>query len=209
MNSALLQPIACLPYPDCCVVSEMDELSAIFSNGRDILIWERETRYLQSELCCLRACWKHNLEWEGSIASILKQMAKSFSGSFSAFHQLHEDIIHQASFFSTLYPDESLRVKLMKISDTHCAKFHTDFNELRLLCTYIGAGTEWIASGSDLEKVSTNTPIYRVKTGDVVLLKGAFFPGDDKPCFHRSPSIMVGKEHRLLLRIDLAKNYFE
>ena len=93
-----------------------------------------------------------------------------------------------------------------------CRKFHTDINDLRLLCTYIGPGTLWLPDeavdlkalqkgGDEQALVVDEQQIQQVSTGDVVILKGALYP-EANPILHRSPSIEESGEKRLLLRID-------
>ncbi|MEM7381676.1 MAG: DUF1826 domain-containing protein, partial [Bacteroidota bacterium] len=93
------------------------------------------------------------------------------------------------------------------------SRFHTDINELRMLCTYVGAGTLWLPddavdrnaylSGKDNKDiVPDKNLIQQVCTGDVLILKGALYPGST-PILHRSPSVTENDEERILLRIDI------
>ena len=91
-----------------------------------------------------------------------------------------------------------------------CRKFHTDINDLRLLCTYVGPGTLWLPdeaidrnmlTASTQELLIEEQHIQQVATGDVVLLKGALFENSN-PILHRSPAIEASGATRFLLRID-------
>ena len=106
----------------------------------------------------------------------------------------------------------SFRLLLTTVNTDMCRKFHTDINDLRLLCTYIGPGTLWLpdeivdgkalqAGKEDTEIVIDAQQIQQVPTGDVVILKGALYAGAN-PILHRSPSIKEHGEKRFLLRID-------
>ncbi len=90
-----------------------------------------------------------------------------------------------------------------------CRKFHTDINDLRLLCTYAGPGTLWVAEDEnnrdyDEEHIG-EVRIHQADTGDILILKGALYP-KGKPVVHGSPTIEEtdGKRlcERLLLRLD-------
>ena len=93
-----------------------------------------------------------------------------------------------------------------------CRKFHTDVNDLRMLCTYLGPGTLWVpdeaidldasyARGNGKDIVIDLEKVEQVGTGDVVILKGALYP-EANAILHRSPTIEENGEKRLLLRID-------
>ncbi len=94
-----------------------------------------------------------------------------------------------------------------------CQRFHTDFNYLRLLCTYKGPATLWLPekgadrmahySGKDNDSIVKNSDlIQQANTGDVLVLKGGMYP-NAKAIIHRSPPIQTQGQKRLLLRIDM------
>jgi len=108
-------------------------------------------------------------------------------------------------------------VRLAAVRDVMCRRFHTDYISLRLLCTYAGLGTQWIADDdvdrahlghraidADEESLTALRPaavVRRVPKGAVVLLKGDAWPGNaGRGAIHRSPD--PGPVGRLLLRID-------
>lgn len=107
-----------------------------------------------------------------------------------------------------------LRVSLSPVNTNMCRRFHTDVNDLRLLCTYVGPGTLWLPNDAVNEKaIGSNDPhmpierspedVQQVGTGHVAILKGALYPGDHvAACVHRSPTIEETGQRRLLLRID-------
>ena len=81
-----------------------------------------------------------------------------------------------------------------------CRKFHADYNQLRLLCTYLSQGTLWLTD--NLQKdILLKDDIQQLDTGDVAILKGELCP-NAKPVFHGSPEIESSNEKRLLLRVD-------
>ena len=62
-----------------------------------------------------------------------------------------------------------------------CRKFHTDINDLRLLCTYFGPGTLWIKDNDFISKKNNaldfkcdKENIQQVETGDISMLKAQF-----------------------------------
>ena len=91
-----------------------------------------------------------------------------------------------------------------------CRKFHSDINDLRILCTYYGPGTLWLpketidkkAYSADKDDfIIDESLIQQVATGDAVILKGALYRNSD-PVLHKSPPVEAQGEQRLLLRID-------
>ena len=105
-----------------------------------------------------------------------------------------------------------------------CTRLHVDAVRLRLLMTYFGPGTEWVAStlasrvvseairdggnplGDALKAVVERAaPIERAEEGEVVVLKGQFFEGArGRAIVHRSPLVEAdgAQQPRLLLKID-------
>jgi hypothetical protein len=75
--------------------------------------------------------------------------------------------------------------------DDKCRAFHVDYNDLRLLCTYWGPGTQWQQAEQ----------ILQAHTGDIVLLRGHRHPLGGG-VLHRSPPISHTGQNRLLLRLD-------
>ena len=81
-----------------------------------------------------------------------------------------------------------------------CRKFHSDYNQLRLICTYVGSGTLWLPDDTEKD-IILGQDIQQIKTGHIAILKGKLYP-NAKPVFHRSPEIETFNEKRILLRID-------
>ena len=116
--------------------------------------------------------------------------------------------------FEELSGAKSFRLLLSTVNTNMCSRFHTDMNDLRLLCTYSGPGTVWLSENNinrdALETYGDNETIVKdksqinyAKTGAVVLLKGAVYPlKGTKAIVHRSPTIEETGMSRLLLRID-------
>jgi len=116
--------------------------------------------------------------------------------------------------FKELSGANSFRLLFTTVNTNMCSRFHTDMNDLRLLCTYNGPGTVWLSDsnvnrnaletyGDNETIVKDNSQINYAKTGSVVLLKGAIFPlKGTKAIVHRSPTIEESGLSRLLLRID-------
>jgi hypothetical protein len=99
-----------------------------------------------------------------------------------------------------------------------CPRFHFDRIPCRLVTTYHGKATEWlphrVVDRSKLGNGNQGQPddksglfhhkndIHRLKEGDVALLKGEKWQGNEGAgLVHRSPPVLSG-EYRLLLTLD-------
>lgn len=122
------------------------------------------------------------------------------------------DIMALMGEFGDITQASQFRVTLTTVDSDMCRRFHTDINDLRMLCTYLGKGTLWVSEGGwdrnfldqqsrDKEFVPESKYIQQAKAGEVLILKGALHPTGEA-VLHRSPSIEELGEKRLLLRID-------
>ncbi|WP_444931082.1 DUF1826 domain-containing protein [Microbulbifer sp. SSSA002] len=123
---------------------------------------------------------------------------------------LRADIQLLADMFSFLFELSGIGIRLTTLSGAMCPKFHVDRVPCRLITTYLGAGTEWLAPGSidpdnlDLktQQEFPATSINRLAYGSVALLKGELWEGNEGGgLIHRSPSVESG-QLRLLLTFD-------
>ena len=114
-----------------------------------------------------------------------------------ALQWLVEDAAALAKQISTRFDAETLRLRLEPVSDNACSKLHIDNVVARMVCTYLGPGTEL---GTDTASVSS---LISVPTGMPVLLKGRKWPSDPSPRLrHRSPQIAGTGVTRLMLVLE-------
>ena len=178
----------------------------------NIAIYEREIDDLSSEINSLV---EQNVEFRasGNVKTIETEM-KSKLGQ-SNCNRVIDDINELLLHFKKVTNTDSFRLLLTTVNTNMCRKFHTDINDLRMLCTYSGPGTLWLTEDNVNRKAmdvngSTNesividdTKVQQAKTGSVVLLKGAIYPQNNTNAIvHRSPTIEETGEKRLLLRTD-------
>ena len=153
-----------------------------------------------------------NFRAKGSVEDIIR-LLESLPGSVGV-KALVNDLASQLELFAQVAQAKSYRLLLATVDTNMCRKFHTDINDLRMLCTYHGPGTMWLTDenidrkalhtiGSDDPVALDEEKIQQVETGSVVILKGAVYPKEDtRAAVHRSPAIEDGGVRRLLLRID-------
>lgn len=119
---------------------------------------------------------------------------------------LLNDIARLAAAFAGLAGQDRLRLGLSLTDQQDCPRFHADSVRMRLLCTYRGAGTEWLPlPGGAAAAASLDTPPApcRAPSGDVLLFKGERARAG-AGCIHRSPPQPAGAPPRLVLRLDEA-----
>lgn len=109
---------------------------------------------------------------------------------------LRADALHCATLLARLSGAGALRLRLECVEDDACRRFHADNIELRLLCTYLGPGTEWLPDPAE------PSAIRRVPPLAVAVLKGRAWRRGGSPCIHRSPPIAGSGVRRLLLAVD-------
>jgi len=118
---------------------------------------------------------------------------------------LVEDICACAQWLVDVSGCTRVSVRLEKMDDRMCPKFHVDSVPLRLLCTYHGAGTEWTdpntAYSINFEEPYDETLVHHFPAGSIVIYGGSKSASGLRPLWHRSPTVVQG-DSRLLLCID-------
>ena len=125
---------------------------------------------------------------------------------------LIDDILRLATLFETTIKSGNIKLQLEIVTTDMCRLFHADYYRQRLLCTYLGPGTEWLdhsnvnrnalGKGRNNSIVKDETAIKRANTFDVLILKGQNFSEGELAVVHRSPPIIRHNKTRVLLKID-------
>ena len=125
---------------------------------------------------------------------------------------LIKDITALARIFFGLKKGKTARLQLEIVKTDMCRLFHVDNIRQRLLCTYLGPGTEWlddsnlnrdgIGRGCNSRIVKDFEKINRAEAFEVLLLKGVMYEGRQFAHAHRSPPIEKKAITRVLLKID-------
>ncbi len=95
---------------------------------------------------------------------------------------------------AALTGEDRLRIRLDVIETDACHRFHADYVTLRLLCSYVGPGTQWC-------RADAADTIGDLPTGAVGVFKGRRLL-DPPTVLHRSPPIAATGDRRLVLVID-------
>jgi len=131
---------------------------------------------------------------------------------------LGRDISELVKMFCLLFDRQQVGLRLTLLDKAMCPRFHVDRVPCRLVSTYHGIATEWLphnkadrsklGMGSDglIDRQSglykNDEDIQKLNFGDVALLKGECWEGNEGAgLIHRSPNV-AENEKRLLVTID-------
>ncbi|MEZ8143059.1 DUF1826 domain-containing protein [Enterovibrio sp. FF113] len=129
-----------------------------------------------------------------------------------------EDIAQLVDMFCCLFDLRRAGLRITALDRAMCPRFHVDRVPCRLITTYVGHATEWIphelvdraklgignqGQSDDASGLLKNShAIHQLKRGDVALLKGEQWEGNEGAgLVHRSPSISM-TARRLVLTLD-------
>ena len=196
-------------------------LSDIYQDDCNIVVWKRE---LATELDRTVA------EFLASNSSFQASMTLSPQHAFTPIHKalggselttsLSSDIAELVDMFCCLFDLGKAGLRLTALDKAMCPRFHVDKVPCRLVTTYQGAATEWLphnlVNRAKLGHGSEGKPdhqsglfagvndIRQLGCGDVALLKGERWQGNEGAgLVHRSPVLLSG-EKRLLLTLDVS-----
>lgn len=192
-------------------------LTAIYRDNVHMAVWQRpEPMEWQQE------CQQLLLNGFGGIRTVLTharlQYIEDALPDLNEFPLLQKDICLISDMFCSLFELQSIGLRLTPLKNAMCPRFHVDWVPARLVTTYEGPGTEWLAhtdvnrkklgarSGDmgDAESGLYRAPndIQQLETGDIALLKGEAWDGNGGAgLVHRSPTTGAGVS-RLLLTLD-------
>ena len=115
------------------------------------------------------------------------------------------DIAKLIQVFSCITAKARVDVRLERVDDNACWKFHRDSVDARLLTTYRGPTTEWVqpehGERAILEQQSFTGPLEHLSAHDVALFRGTAAK-TGRGIVHRSPPIVGTGCTRLLLCLN-------
>ncbi len=118
---------------------------------------------------------------------------------------LVEDVTRLAAVFARIVGTAEIDLRLERIADDACWRFHRDCVDARLITTYRGPATEWVAPENADDAIAAQTgysgPIECLEPHDVALFKGSC-AGQGQGIVHRSPPVAGTRLVRLLLVLN-------
>lgn len=193
-------------------------LSDIYQPDTNIAVWQRD--FERDTTNAISQFIAENPELSKSLTLSPENAFESLDYAFDgkAPVSLLIDIAQLVDMFCCLFDLDSAGVRLATLNGAMCPRFHVDHVPCRLVTTYQGIATQWLPNElvdrSKLGKGSNGLPdsssglyqqdsdIEQLSSGDVALLKGTRWEGnEEKGLVHRSPNNAVN-EPRLLLTMD-------
>lgn len=199
--------------------NEASVLADIYEPLNNIVIWRRELdKSLLSSVDQLFSQTR-SLKIEGNVTpSSAKAFLVENLDGFACSEDLSTEVSELVDMFCCLFDLEHAGLRMTMLEHAMCPRFHVDKVPCRLVTTFQGQGTQWLQHDAvDRSKLGhgnngfpdEKSGIYRDKEdirqlnpGDVALLKGELWEGNEGAgLVHRSPVLTVG-ESRLLLTLD-------
>jgi hypothetical protein len=202
-------------------------LQRIATSGINLCVWARpaEAQAAVAVNAILSARNRLRLDLaaptpERIAACIIECLIRPAPRVREAVLHLTKDIALLATKFGTVADIRHPRVRLTRVEDNCCALFHVDNLRLRMLCTYAGAGTQWLEN-HDVRRAQLGTQgrtlpeatqaivvdpaaIHTIPGWHVAVLKGGGWPGEERTgVVHRSAPVSNSASHRLVLCVDL------
>lgn len=192
------------PSAHACTTADGEGIDAILAEPVNLAIWQRDDAPVVDS---------GDLDAVADVALIVPAGARSaipdaliaagYDDALAAL--LGHDIADLAARFAALLALDRVAIRLEVVETDACRRFHADYVAVRLICTYAGPGTQWLANDDALALAAGVEPttIRSIATGDVALFKG--HDRSETPIVHRSPPIAGTGTRRLVLVIDPAR----
>ncbi|MGO2011941.1 MAG: DUF1826 domain-containing protein [Pseudoalteromonas sp.] len=192
----------------------------IYRSDVNIVIWQRQIDKMLSEAVdeLISTDNIKPVEIAVSPEHTHDELCRLLGGSSAAI-TLSKDIALLVDMFCCLFDLKRAGLRLTMLDKAMCPRFHVDKIPCRLVSTYQGVTTQWLAHDKvDRTKLGAGNngktdedsglfehleDIQQLNQGDVALLKGENWQDDNQGAglVHRSPSVEQGAK-RLLLTLD-------
>ena len=199
--------------------NNLDTLGDIYQENTNMVIWKRELDNAIQKAANVIIDTNPSLEIsrvvspDDTYAEIRNALGLSENASI-----ISKDVANLVGMFCTLFDLKQVGLRLAVLDRAMCPRFHVDRVPCRLLTTYLGVATEWLPHhNADRSKLgignqgkpdeesgimNSNKDIKYLNQGDVALLKGEAWEGNEGAgLIHRSPKLNSNSQ-RLLLTID-------
>jgi hypothetical protein len=185
----------------------------IFDEDMQLCIWNRVPDDLLSAYL-RRTASTGNWERMARVDACEPQFEELLSGFEESVGRIRlaTELAGLVDLFETLTDAQSVGIHMTATRQRECPRFHVDRVGLRLLCTWIGAGTEWLAhedvirerlghhSGGCGEVQRPGAAIQHMEPFAVGVFKGEGWPGNaGRGAVHRSPA---PSSWRVLVSLD-------
>jgi hypothetical protein len=192
-------------------------LQQILDPGVNLSLWQRPIQQsITRELSSLKAadlpdvrCSTSLDSFESDVTILLQQQGLDPM----VFTSWRKDLDQIAEHYFGVSDDRDVTLRLVTTDGDDCPRYYVDRTNLRLLCTYQGPGTEWLAndqvdrsaqgSGAPNEEILRFGEPFRFEPFWVGILKGDAYPGNaGSGLVHRSPPVKDLGLTRVLFCLD-------
>jgi len=203
------------------VGEKLEVLAGIYDDDVNIAIWQRTLPTSLLEAASKVLLEKPNLQISLALdpADTHKVLVNAL-GTQAESVALATDVAGLVDMFCYLFELKSVGLRLAALDHAMCPRFHVDRVPCRLATTYFGSATEWLSHdrvdrstfwpgsngvpNAQSGLFSRSDDIQQLEIGDVALLKGESWIGNEEAgLVHRSPNLQPGTA-RLLLTLDFA-----
>ena len=196
-----------------------ERLTEIYQDDVNLAVWQRQQSppLLEEDA---RALLRSGGLYEHKVVLRSASDVDRAMPGIANYPHLAADLRLLTEMFCCLFDLRACGLRMNALRSEMCPKFHIDHVPCRLICTYNGPATEWLPheavdrrklgkgsqglSDADSGLYTSPTDICQLNAGDVALLKGEQWSGNEGAgLVHRSPYVPEG-ETRLLLTLDFA-----
>lgn len=195
---------------------QIDVLGEVLREEVNLAVWQRQLPPQISDFAHVLLAQGESLA-ESMVLELADPEAEpNLSGLVEGYTDLPgqtaflHDVSWLVSAFACLFDAKRIGLRLRILDKAMCPRFHVDHVPVRLITSYAGVGSEWLAEGvmarrrlgDPAAEPSDPTLIQRAEAGHVLLAKGEKWIGNEGGgLIHRSPQPPAG-ERRLLLTLD-------
>jgi hypothetical protein len=188
-----------LPPPRGRVVDRTVDLVAVYDEDVDVVVLPRPSRAMDPSLddYVEQALLGTDVPRLARVHAARPDFGALLPASASSGRRaLADDLALLVDLTAELVGADEVGVRLRALARPMCPRFHVDHVSVRVVCTYLGAGTQWLDREDDERSVRS------MPAGAIGLLKGTAWPRRvPRGAVHRSPPMSPG-DVRLLVTLD-------
>lgn len=191
----------------------------IYQEQVHIAIWKRElSRELNDAVSAVLSS-SNGLQLSMTVSPQSAQRSMEETLSANSAKALCDDISELVTMFCCLFEIDRVGLRLTALDKAMCPRFHVDHVPCRFVTTYQGPATEWLPhhavdrarlgrgnnglADCDSGLYRRASDIRQLDCGDVALLKGELWEGNENAgLVHRSPAV-PDEQRRLILTLDM------
>ena len=210
-----------LPSPTAAFSEELSGLAGIYQDDVNLMVWQRnlDSETAQSVSAVLQTGRPLSLNQIVTPENVSQSLERGLP-QVDGRDALIRDIALLVDAYCCLFDLETAGLRLTQVDRAMCPRFHVDQVPCRLITTFAGPATQWLEESSlnrsklgrgsngqpdsSSGLIQANANIQQITVGDVALLKGERWEGNEgRGIVHRSPGVEQGQQ-RLLLTLDMA-----